>query len=752
MEYPQLLLALAEEYLTVSYDAKTQGALARGDARMEDYYHQVSTALRCMEVVLTRYRLPPVREAHLRLRYAKILIAETENDLEAETALSKGIDLCGRNRFWDLKYDMQLQLYRVLYRSNPKAAVKSMDIMIEELAAYKHTAWEYAFRILRARLAVANPSFKDFNAAFHHLQKTEDLARQHGDSAVFMFAATLEALIHLQSPASDSVEQSQNALALARRLQLDTNVETIPQIQVMIQYIDLCSALQQAQYENILQKLSATQETMDAIANNQNWRYDGTFFLPLSAKSVQGTPLMGSDTLQQQDSQPVLVVNWLPKTDIYSIGFLLSGISSRSKNAQGEHEAESFLNESGRLVRGDSASSNQLSEPWTTSTELLQWRKTLECQLLLERALLLCARSEWALAGSTLDEASKICRDFQNELLHVDFHYLMAYIRGVILQGMGHLSEALAIFLGEDLAFPAGCSKTSRLNVRRDLALLAALNSILIIRSPSHASHYLLPSILSITDPYLAASPNKHLVASYSLVLATLDPSTHHLISSPGGMSTTLQSTSPSTNTMNITPNPNAALTPPTTANPTGRPLPPPSSSLPTTSSSSSSPSTTTHQPSSALLTTKKHLSIALQLSKTINNIQITAITLSVMCAKFFAGVLGVQAEKSARAGVNMSHKSGMKLWMAVSQGMLADTLERHRHVEESARARRVAGVLMDGLPPAVRERVGGSGTTIGGEKGGGSNTGSNTGSSGGGGGGGGGREGERKIREQACE
>lgn len=41
--------------------------------------------------VAQNWRLQPRVEALVRLRYARILFEETDNDLEAETALSKGV-------------------------------------------------------------------------------------------------------------------------------------------------------------------------------------------------------------------------------------------------------------------------------------------------------------------------------------------------------------------------------------------------------------------------------------------------------------------------------------------------------------------------------------------------------------------------------------------------------------------------------------------------------------------------------------
>lgn len=43
--------------------------------------------------VAQNWRLQPRVEALVRLRYARILFEETDNDLEAETALSKGVRL-----------------------------------------------------------------------------------------------------------------------------------------------------------------------------------------------------------------------------------------------------------------------------------------------------------------------------------------------------------------------------------------------------------------------------------------------------------------------------------------------------------------------------------------------------------------------------------------------------------------------------------------------------------------------------------
>lgn len=58
------------------------------------YQKLIATGLGCLEAALAGERLEPRLEAKIRLRYAGVLLEETDNMMEAETALSKGITLC----------------------------------------------------------------------------------------------------------------------------------------------------------------------------------------------------------------------------------------------------------------------------------------------------------------------------------------------------------------------------------------------------------------------------------------------------------------------------------------------------------------------------------------------------------------------------------------------------------------------------------------------------------------------------------
>ncbi|KAL9116534.1 MAG: hypothetical protein Q9187_006939 [Circinaria calcarea] len=96
IDYQLLLLSLAEDYLAAAHGGGSIVALLQREGQLDEYYKLVSTGLGCLEAVLKNFRMQPNLEAMTRLRYASILFQETENFMEAEEALSKGIALSDR--------------------------------------------------------------------------------------------------------------------------------------------------------------------------------------------------------------------------------------------------------------------------------------------------------------------------------------------------------------------------------------------------------------------------------------------------------------------------------------------------------------------------------------------------------------------------------------------------------------------------------------------------------------------------------
>jgi hypothetical protein len=649
LDYQLLLLSLADEYLAAAHSHGMLAALAKREASAEQYYKLVATALGCIESVLKNWRLQPLKEAQIRLRYAQILFEETENDLDAETTLSKGIELCERNKLLAIKYTMQMLLARVLHRSNPKAALKSIDGMIEDAEAYRHTAYEYAFRFLRATSSISTASQQDLHSSINQLQKIGATARQQGDYVIFAFAAVMESLVHLQSPALDAVDSAQRALASARQLQLNPEIANSPQMLIMMEFVDLCCSLQETNLDQISRKLLNMQQTMDQIVDDLNWQEDGMLYLPVSKRSVNGVQLSNSGLVSERNGKPVLAAKWLVKGDVYALGYLLSTVSVAHKNASDGHKAEKFLEEGLRLVRTNLGSTETVPGSLASSIERSTWRRTLECQFLLEKVFLLCSRSDWASARTALAEADLIGHDLGIRY-PPELNCIARYLDGAIHQGTGDLATALSIFQSATFAIPPTTNKTSRNDIKRDTSLLAALNAILIIHLPSHPSHHLLQPLLAKITPFLQ---NNNTTTTTS---SPLLQSAHSLIVS------ILTGLSPN--------------------------------------EGSSDPFSETSTP---ILRTKQYLGAALATARKIGNAQIISLSLAMMTDKFFRGVVGDQAEKSARASSAMARKSGNTLWTSVCDGMLANSLTIQGKRTEAEKSRDDALRMAESLPVGLQ-------------------------------------------------
>lgn len=91
-----LLMSLAEEFFDAAHELAPSVSISMTNANVGVYEKLISTGLGCLDTTLKHVKLPPRVEANIRLRYAGVLYEETENYMEAETALSKGLVLCAR--------------------------------------------------------------------------------------------------------------------------------------------------------------------------------------------------------------------------------------------------------------------------------------------------------------------------------------------------------------------------------------------------------------------------------------------------------------------------------------------------------------------------------------------------------------------------------------------------------------------------------------------------------------------------------
>lgn len=88
----------------------------------------------------------------------------------------------------------------------------------------------------------------------------------------------------------------------------------------------------------------------------------------------------------------------------------------------------------------------------------------------------------------------------------------------------------------------------------------------------------------------------------------------------------------------------------------------------------------------SSQLATKSSMRSALTGAKKTGNFHLVAITLNVMCTRFFVNIIGEQSIKSAMAAREQAGKSGNRMWMSAAMGLLAKSLEIEGNREQAER------------------------------------------------------------------
>lgn len=346
VDYQMLLISLADEYFTAAYACGSVTALAQQEAEVHTYYKLVATGLGCLEAVLKHFRLQPLVEVKVRLRYAMVLYEETDNSIQAEEALSKGVAICEMHRFHDLKYHMQHLLAKVLYKRNPRASFKFVDGIIQDLEAYQYIPWVYAFRFLRLSFLLEFSSHQENLSALNHVRFLSSTAEKYGDKAVNAIAMTLESLIHLrESNSAESIEQAQRALAAARSSQLDPQVKNNPQLAILTSFVDLCCTLQTFDSNHAASKMQAMQTSLEDHPNASAWANDGSFEIPISHTKASPTTSSDGPLRQNMDGNLILSFKWLPVEDLHALGYLLSSIAIAYRNTSDGQRSEQLLRE-----------------------------------------------------------------------------------------------------------------------------------------------------------------------------------------------------------------------------------------------------------------------------------------------------------------------------------------------------------------------------------------------------------------------
>lgn len=212
-------------------------------------------------------------------------------------------------------------------------------------------AWVYAFRFLRASLSLELSTHQDTLSALSHLKITSSLAADNGDKAIVAVAKIMETMIHMQqSNSTEAFEQSQRSLAEARSCQMDPSVGSLPQLSALMQFLDLCSTLQKFDPSQAISKMKLMQASLESVPGGNLWAEDGTFVIPIHQTDHSSSKSNSGIIRSISDGSLGLTFNWLPREDVYLLGFLLSGIALTHRNTTDGQKAEQMLKEGLRTL------------------------------------------------------------------------------------------------------------------------------------------------------------------------------------------------------------------------------------------------------------------------------------------------------------------------------------------------------------------------------------------------------------------
>lgn len=258
---------------------------------------------------------------------------------------------------------------RVLFEKSPRAALNSISKMLEELEAlvlmlqvhkwallicqrYQHVAWIYAFRFLRTSLLLKLGSHGDILSAVQNLRAISTLAEGKRDHAIYMTAMAFEALVHLRSAGVDSVTQAQHAIASARKMQLEDVINDIPQLVLLLHYLDLACSLRHGQHEPARAKMQAVQIYLDGMGKQHESKADDFFLVPIRSGSAANlTKSTGGIFHKDSEGRDLLSITWLSLEDLYIMAYFISGVTAFLRS-QSDPIAERFINESLRMHQG----------------------------------------------------------------------------------------------------------------------------------------------------------------------------------------------------------------------------------------------------------------------------------------------------------------------------------------------------------------------------------------------------------------
>ncbi|RGP59234.1 hypothetical protein FSPOR_11480 [Fusarium sporotrichioides] len=500
-----VMVAVAEECFDKARNSVHDVAMSMNSTRIDEYQKLISTGLACLEACLQSNRLSPRQEAKMRLRYATILLEETENSMEAETAITKGISLCEKNGLDDLKYCMHYIRLKLLFQRNHKAALNAADRQIADCETYKHPHWVYAFRLLKATFYMELGRTADASA-LENIRSVQVTASNRGDNAVSVFASILEGLTLLKASKDGNLEKVQACIAQVAKFQFDDSVH-IMQLDVLTLLLDLVSSINHSSLELTLQKLKVLQDRMDGCESWHTVKSD--FLIPVKKQPSTGHTI-SSDTagiIRSGGDAPVnyLVMSFMTKMELTSLIFTFTGLVNMHKSsAHGRRTAE-FWQEGIRVL--DTWDNTTAGIPYGPSTSLQdaisqrEWRLEAQCYLTALLGLYAASHCQWDSVKQSIQKLEVLVTPSTQGILRL----LALYLSGVYQQAIGNFRLAMEVFQGPE--FDLDQRGTGVKAAHRELAMLAGLNRLWIMQHPLERND---PETLDLIDRLHPLCANHH--------------------------------------------------------------------------------------------------------------------------------------------------------------------------------------------------------------------------------------------------
>ncbi|KAL7903473.1 cohesin loading factor domain-containing protein [Trichoderma sp. TUCIM 5745] len=457
-----LMIAVAEECIEKARNASHDVAMALCPNQVSEYQELVATALSCLEAALQgNNQLAPREEARVRLRYAALLQEETENLMEAETALAKGITLCDK--------------------------------------------WYYAFRLLKASFYLG-VGITDAGA-LDNIRSIQNVANTRGDTALSVLASLIEGFTLLKTAKDGNLEKIQACIAQVAKYQFDPSVQ-MTQLTMLTLLLEVAASLHHQNPDHTAQKLRQLQTCLDDCEDWHNVKSD--FLVPIkkelsAAKTVSGDTRAILRLGEGEGEMDYLVMTFMTKMELRSLVFTISGLVNFHKpSSQGRDSSTAGIPYGAPI-------------PLNVAIKQRAWRTEAQAYLNVLLGLVAASHCQWSDVRQMVQTLGSLVSPSTQPTVRL----LSIYLKGVYFQGIGQLQQALDIFLNSQFAVQQQGSTGIKAG-HQEIALLAGLNRLWIMQHPSCRNDQTTQDLIEQLQPHCNNHTNIDLRTAWHNVMAAI--------------------------------------------------------------------------------------------------------------------------------------------------------------------------------------------------------------------------------------